>query len=429
MVAMSTARIGERRERGAHARRRDGRDVALHVDDDLGVAADRGERFVDARRAVDDDRGGSSTASPPAPRTAAAISGASVATTTRPISASTARRQTWTIIGSPAMSASGLPGQAGRRHAGGDRERSSVTGLDGAARVAKRPKVRRLYGLPPRRQSPSFARRHLPGRCRGSRNRGTWTPYEFNKIAGAVLGTAFGVMAIGIIAGIIYAPSRRRRSRATRSPSPNGGGEAAGGRRPRRARRSRCASPRPTPKAGETSAKNCLACHTLAKGQPAKVGPEPLWRRRRTGGSHGGLQIFGGHARPEGRRGSTGRSRTSTSSSTAPQRVRAGNRHGIRRPEETRPARQRHRLPQRQLRFAAAAAASGRGPGRRPAGRGRGEAAAGDSLPPPVRSPRQPNRRSRNRRHRDAGTGRQGSHARLTPEKAPAGGVTPAPAK
>ena len=50
------------------------------------------------------------TASPPAARTAATISSASVATTTRPTSAAMARRHTCTIIGSPAMSASGLPG-------------------------------------------------------------------------------------------------------------------------------------------------------------------------------------------------------------------------------------------------------------------------------------------------------------------------------
>ncbi|KAB2875123.1 MAG: cytochrome c family protein, partial [Bauldia sp.] len=30
--------------------------------------------------------------------------------------------------------------------------------------------------------------------------------FEFNKVAGAVLGTALGVMALGIVAEIIYAP-------------------------------------------------------------------------------------------------------------------------------------------------------------------------------------------------------------------------------
>src|SRR5262249_43261159 len=49
------------------------------------------------------------TARPPALWTAASISRESVATTTGPTAAASARRSTWTIIGSPAISASGLP--------------------------------------------------------------------------------------------------------------------------------------------------------------------------------------------------------------------------------------------------------------------------------------------------------------------------------
>jgi len=51
------------------------------------------------------------TASPPARVTASAIARASVATATGPMPAAHARRQTCTIIGSPAMSASGFPGR------------------------------------------------------------------------------------------------------------------------------------------------------------------------------------------------------------------------------------------------------------------------------------------------------------------------------
>src|SRR5258707_973930 len=46
-------RIGERREHGAHARRRDRRYVALEIDDDLGLAAEGSQRFVDAGGAVE----------------------------------------------------------------------------------------------------------------------------------------------------------------------------------------------------------------------------------------------------------------------------------------------------------------------------------------------------------------------------------------
>src|SRR5438445_669334 len=50
------------------------------------------------------------TARPPAFSTQAATTSESVATTTSPSRAACARRSTWTIIGSPAMSSSGLPG-------------------------------------------------------------------------------------------------------------------------------------------------------------------------------------------------------------------------------------------------------------------------------------------------------------------------------
>ncbi len=62
------------------------------------------------------------TVSPPAARTAAAIPSSSVATATRPMSASIARRQTWTIIGVAVDVGERLARQAGRRHAGRDED-------------------------------------------------------------------------------------------------------------------------------------------------------------------------------------------------------------------------------------------------------------------------------------------------------------------
>ena len=50
------------------------------------------------------------SAFPPAKRTASQMASSSATTTTGPHSASTARRQTWTIMGSPAISARGLSG-------------------------------------------------------------------------------------------------------------------------------------------------------------------------------------------------------------------------------------------------------------------------------------------------------------------------------
>ena len=95
--------------------------------------------------------------------------------------------------------------------------------------------------------------------------------FEFNKVAGAVLGTALGVMALGIIAEIIYAPGKPAKPGFEIAVA-EGGGEATGAP-------AAAAEPiavrlaKADVKSGEASAKACLGCHTLAKGQPAKQGP------------------------------------------------------------------------------------------------------------------------------------------------------------
>lgn len=98
--------------------------------------------------------------------------------------------------------------------------------------------------------------------------------FEFNKIAGAVLGTALGVMAIGIIAEVIYAPAVPAKPGFEIAVAEGGGGEEAAGA-PAGAEVKpiavRLASA--DVKSGEASAKACLACHTVKKGEPKKVGP------------------------------------------------------------------------------------------------------------------------------------------------------------
>src|ERR1700737_2579602 len=71
------------------------------------------------------------TAWPPAASIASAISLSPQATTTGPISAATARRQTCTIIGVPAISASGLPGN----RVAASREGIRMIGFSGTALV------------------------------------------------------------------------------------------------------------------------------------------------------------------------------------------------------------------------------------------------------------------------------------------------------
>src|SRR5918994_4341374 len=94
------------------------------------------------------------TAWPPWATTPTAMSGVSGATATRPIPAASARRSTWTIIGRPAMSNSGLPGSrlAAMRAGISTRVRGSVTGFRPGSNdqelVGIGGKSGRLYGLP-----------------------------------------------------------------------------------------------------------------------------------------------------------------------------------------------------------------------------------------------------------------------------------------
>jgi cytochrome c len=95
--------------------------------------------------------------------------------------------------------------------------------------------------------------------------------FEFNKMAGAVLGTALGVMALGIIAEGIYAPAEPEKPgfaiAVAEAPAEGGATEAAVV--PPIAERLQTADAAK----GATISKKCQACHTFEKGGPAKVGP------------------------------------------------------------------------------------------------------------------------------------------------------------
>jgi cytochrome c len=99
--------------------------------------------------------------------------------------------------------------------------------------------------------------------------------FEFNKIAGAVLGTALGVMALSIVSEALFAagePAKPGYEIAVAETTSGGEANAGGGAAPTMvpiAVRLQTADAT----AGQTSAKKCEACHTLLKGQPAKVGP------------------------------------------------------------------------------------------------------------------------------------------------------------
>ena len=98
--------------------------------------------------------------------------------------------------------------------------------------------------------------------------------FEFNKIAGGILGTLMLTMMLGIFAHMVFAPS------IPAKPGydlPSAAAEQTAADTP-----SAPAEPLPVllakadPAKGQSFAKACGACHNFEKGAAAKVGP-PLW--------------------------------------------------------------------------------------------------------------------------------------------------------
>lgn len=99
--------------------------------------------------------------------------------------------------------------------------------------------------------------------------------FELNKILGAILGTALGVVALNIAAGAIFAPEKPAKPgfNIVVPKAETGGQEQAPAEmEPPIAQLLANADP----KRGEDAAKVCQACHTFEKGGPNKIGPN-LW--------------------------------------------------------------------------------------------------------------------------------------------------------
>lgn len=112
---------------------------------------------------------------------------------------------------------------------------------------------------------------------------------EFNKIAGAVLGTALMVFGFKELAGFVY------HSEAPEKPgyaievaeAATGGEETAASAQPAVSLGTLLAAADPAK--GEAGAKACAACHDFTKGGPNKVGPN-LWNV--VGSNHGAKEGF-----------------------------------------------------------------------------------------------------------------------------------------
>jgi cytochrome c len=98
--------------------------------------------------------------------------------------------------------------------------------------------------------------------------------FELNKILGAVLFTCLCLVALNITAGAIFSPPKPEKPGyeiAVKEPEGGAKGPAAPAEEPIETLLASA-----DPKRGEDATKPCHACHTFAKGEPNKVGPN-LW--------------------------------------------------------------------------------------------------------------------------------------------------------
>ena len=98
--------------------------------------------------------------------------------------------------------------------------------------------------------------------------------YEFNKIAGAVLGTGLVLLALNITAEAIFTPAKPGKPGYDIAVKEQPSGQQQASAAPDQPIEQLLASA--DPQRGESAAKKCQACHTFNKGGPNRVGPN-LW--------------------------------------------------------------------------------------------------------------------------------------------------------
>jgi cytochrome c len=95
--------------------------------------------------------------------------------------------------------------------------------------------------------------------------------FELNKILGAVLGTCLFLLALNIGAGAVFAPQKPAKAGYEVAVTEHKPGEPAAAPAADEPIGKLLASA--SVEKGEASAKKCAACHTFAKGEPNRVGP------------------------------------------------------------------------------------------------------------------------------------------------------------
>ena len=114
--------------------------------------------------------------------------------------------------------------------------------------------------------------------------------FEFNKIAGAVLGTALVVFGLNELSKIIYhAPEPEKQGFAIEVAEAAGSGEAAAETPAAPAESLGTMLAAADAAKGQTVFKACAACHDASKGGPNKVGPNLWGIVGRMHGSHEGF--------------------------------------------------------------------------------------------------------------------------------------------
>ena len=116
--------------------------------------------------------------------------------------------------------------------------------------------------------------------------------FEFNKIAGEVLGTALIVFGLKSLAGVVYHSEKPEKPGFAIEVAEAAGGDATGGAVEALSLGTLLAKADATK--GQASAKACAACHDFTKGGPNKVGPNLYDVVERPRGGHDGFSYSDG---------------------------------------------------------------------------------------------------------------------------------------